>query len=62
MPERDGESERDIGEQSTRLTNDDFRRLLMTPRAGAPSSLPPLSSLLQSAMKDKEPGSSKVSI
>lgn len=56
MPE---ESERELGEQSTRLTNDDFRRLLMTPRAGAPSSLPPLSSLLQSAMKDKEPGSSK---
>lgn len=54
MPDLD-----DIGEQSTRLTNDDFRRLLMTPRAGAPSSLPPLSSLLQSTMKDKELGTSK---
>ncbi|KAE8744278.1 hypothetical protein FOCC_FOCC009093 [Frankliniella occidentalis] len=59
MPERDGDSE--LGEQSTRLTNDDFRRLLMTPRAGAPSSLPPLSSLLQSAMKDKDSGLSKTS-
>ncbi|XP_034230741.1 protein Red isoform X2 [Thrips palmi] len=42
MPDMDA----DIGEQSTRLTNDDFRRL-------------PLSSLLQSTMKDKELGSSK---
>lgn len=57
MPDRDGDT--DIGEQSTRLTNDDFRRLLMTPRVGAPSSLPPLSSLLQSAMKDKDSGLSK---
>jgi len=77
MPDRDRDRERDkgrdldmeshhdddrnLGEQSVRLTNDDFRRLLMTPRAGAPSAVPPLTSLLQSAAREQKQEASKVS-
>lgn len=37
MPENEFDDE---GDRSQRLTNDDFRRLLMTPRASVPSSVP----------------------
>lgn len=37
MPENDFD---DDGDRSQRLTNDDFRRLLMTPRSSIPSSIP----------------------
>lgn len=37
MPENDFDDE---GDRSQRLTNDDFRRLLMTPRSSIPSSIP----------------------
>lgn len=35
--------EDDHNDRSSRLTNDDFRRLLMTPRASVPASTPSLS-------------------
>ncbi|PSN33760.1 Protein Red [Blattella germanica] len=47
MPENDysaregtGDTREEPSDRSQRLTNDDFRRLLMTPRASVPSSLP----------------------